>query len=267
MVNKQYVKRKKIKVFALIATGVFAFGVTSFSIIASIGNNLGDFTISLKNNGPIVSLDTSSGFADPKTFYRVDQLPEFTTIRSTNIPSIDLIDNENYASTIGNRYDVNNVIDGMYFYKFTFYIKNTGSVVANYNINLQLIENVKPSNTVYGLDDILRVRFFENSSEDHTYVDYAKQSITTKTLPDGTTSKGEYLSDEDQTLCTSFESSDYVFDRQFENLKVGEVVRYTLLFYLEGSDPECTGDKPHDGSLKLGLTFRTYTKIDATKNS
>lgn len=32
------------------------------------------------------------------------------------------------------------------------------------------------------------------------------------------------------------------------------------MFYLEGSDPECTGDKPRDSSLKLGLTFKTYNK-------
>src|SRR5574344_11159 len=264
MVHKQYVKRKKVRIIALISTGAFALAVTSFSIIAFIGKDLGDFTVLLNNDGPIISLDTTSEFTEPKTFYRVDKLPPFAVYTAEYIPTNDKIDNSETLSTMGNRYDANNVVDGIYYYKLTFYIKNTGSVVANYNINLQFIENVKPADSLYGLDDILRVRFFENTSDDHAYTDYAKTSKTLKTLSDGTTNYDEYLSDTDTSLCTPFETTSDIFNRKYEGLAVGDSVRYTLMFYLEGGDPECTGSKPRDTSLKLGLTFKTYVKQDTT---
>jgi len=260
MVHKEYVKKKKRRIIAIISTGVFSLAVTSFAIIAFVGKQLGDFTVSLNNDGPVISLDTTSEFTEPKTFYRVDKLPPFAVYTSKYIPTSDVLDDSATSSDIGNRYTSDKVVDGIFFYKLTFYIKNTGSVVANYDFNLAFIENVKPANSLYGLDEILRVRLYENSDTTHTYTDYAKASATEKTTSDGVKTYSEYLSDTDTSLCTPFVDEKNVFNRNYEGLEVGGIIRYTLMFYLEGSDPECTGDKPRDSSLKLGLTFKTYNK-------
>jgi len=260
MIHKEYVKKKKRRIITIISTAVFSLAVTSFAIIAFVGKQLGDFTVSLDNAGPVISFDTTSEFTDPKTFYRVDKLPPFAVYTSKYISSSDALDNSATSSDIGNRYTGDNVVDGIYFYKLTFFIKNTGSVVANYDINLSLVENVKPTNSVYGLDDILRVRFYENGDTSHSYTNYAKASVTQKTTSNGDKTYSEYLSDTDTSLCTPFVDESNVFTRNYEGLEVGGILRYTLMFYLEGSDPECTGDKPRDSSLKLNLSFKTYDK-------
>src|SRR5574344_2364325 len=116
MVHKQYVKRKKVRIIALISTGAFALAVTSFSIIAFIGKDLGDFTVLLNNDGPIISLDTTSEFTEPKTFYRVDKLPPFAVYTAEYIPTSDVLDDSATSSDIGNRYTSDKVVDGIFFY-------------------------------------------------------------------------------------------------------------------------------------------------------
>jgi len=273
MVHKKYVKRRKRRIVSLILTSVATLAVVSFSIIALIGRNLGDFTISVNNTGPVISLSKDNLFTDLTTFYKVEQLPSFEVYTSRVLPSDDKIDSSETDGSLGNRVDINNKITSLYFFKLTYYIKNTGTVVANYEINLSFAENVKPSNTSYGLDDILRVRLYENTdtldkeTNAHQYRCFAKKSNSSKLNEDGELTYKEYESTNESRLCEEFNSEMNIFSLKTEGLAVDNYLRYTLLFYLEGEDPECSGEKPKESSLKLALTYKTYEKEETPEEN
>lgn len=133
------------------------------------------------------------------------------------------------------------------FLGLTFYIKNVGTEVINYQYAIAIQGLYK------GVDKAIRVAIV---SDDETCEIYSKGIFNPAT--------GEYDPEEtyrgpDQLLVpaytTPFLNQLTVVSKTRNDFLVNQFHKYTVLIWIEGNDPECTDDIK-GGSIKLVMTFK-----------
>ena len=120
--------------------------------------------------------------------------------------------------------------NGDNYLAYTFYVENTGTDVSDY-WNEVVIEDV-----VKGVDEAVRVRIYKNGK----YVTYAKQAANGQSEP-GT---------------VSFINDEIIATEHTENFRPGDIDKYTVVLWVEGSDPECT-DNILGGEFKIHMVFNS----------
>ena len=264
MYNFELVKRRRRRKAAAIFAIVGAIGVSIFAIVAFLGQQVGTFTINLKNSGVSLSMYRHEDKADEEetTYLTANDLQNFSAafsyqwfLNSSKGYSFDKIHSEETGAELG----VSSVGGGMGFFKYTFYIRNSGDIDATYDMDIELTENIKPKNGAASLDEYLRLMIFEG---DKTPVVYARRSKsrydasheTYKEYVSGPVGTANYYGEAEL-----FES-DTLLATVTNNLKTRESRMYTLLFWLEGEDNECK-DLPDEASLRIGATINAYPQM------
>ncbi len=192
-----------------------------FYAAASLFYNEGGLSVSLRDTkGRLdksgqLSLSETPDFANPQVQLRAEGIGEMT-----NVSGLDIPDDVESAGESGNR-------DGFIIY--TFYVKNSGKAACDVR-TLMTIEDV-----VKNVDAAIRIRLYK----DGVATTYAKLS------KDGTPEKDG---------STPFWDEETVFNDAINDLAVGEIVKYTVVIWLEGDDPECL-DNIRGGNLKMSLTL------------
>lgn len=275
MVELKYVKKRKRRRIVAIATLISLLGATSLGIIAFLGRNTGTFTVALDTGKVSLSLSQSEAFTNPTSFIRVNGL-QYLQQSTYADQKADELDREN-----------SNGIESRNFFKLTFFIKNMATEIdssVKYYMHFNITDNrrtVDSENNEYYLDDILRVRIFENDAgsslhESETYARKKKEVLRdSEGKPirnaDGSDIWQEYLylsNDELNTrrrehpetkttdptyyygLAKNFEYSENSPDARSgtlatyktQDFRPGEIKRYTIVCWLEGNDPECIGN-------------------------
>jgi hypothetical protein len=112
---------------------------------------------------------------------------------------------------------------------YTFYLENSGyvEVPIEYSVDISNITN--------GLDEAIRIRLYVNGE----YTDYAK-----------TQSDGEGA----EPFTTEFYNATKAVYKRMENFKPGEIVKFTIVIWLEGNDPDCV-DWLIGGKLKAEMNI------------
>ncbi len=185
-----------------------------------------------------------------------------------------------------NRLDIG-AVDQKYtslnFLYFTFYLKNMSNGPVRYFSTLATTNIREPDNVGISctLESLLRVRVFKNTyREGSKYYkgDEATHDFTTYALPTDAAYTPEnvrekedpnadtYRSDNDG-LCTNFvkpteeqsaQKNFTVFNEVAEIARFS-IIRYTVVFWLEGSDLDTTKshvkEQPRGGSITLGMNF------------
>ena len=261
MYNFELVKRRRRRKIAAIFALIGAIGVSIFAIVAFLGHQVGTFTINLKNSGVSLSMYQHQENADQEetTYLSASDLQNFTAafsyqwfLNSTKGYTFDKIHDESTDASIGA-----SVGGGLGFYKYTFYIRNSGDIDATYDMSIELTENIKPKNGAASLDEYLRLALFEGTKKDP--VVYARRSKSRYDASHETYK--EYISGPEGTVNYFGEAelfeTDTVLASVTNNLKTNESRMYTLLFWLEGEDNECK-DLPDEASLRIGATINAY---------
>jgi len=131
---------------------------------------------------------------------------------------------DDLANSIGGSHNGDNYL------AYTFYVENTGVDVADY-YSLLVIDDV-----IKGVDEAVRIRVYKNDVET-TYAKLSKRGEAEKhTTP--------FMNDKEIAL-------DHV-----ENFKPGDIDKYTVVMWLEGTDPECN-DNILGGELKISMNFNS----------
>lgn len=266
MVNLEYVKRIRRKKIAAIVSASATGVVGIFILIAFLGQRLGSFTIGINNyEGVNVGIDLKDDFGNPTTYLRVNQLPALDMYTNSLLESkVDQIDSESTDYLYGAKYDKKtNKAKFLSFFKYTFFVKNTCDIPVKYNFDLNIVQNNRPSNVAYDLTDILRVRIYENKNEEHNSNVYAKKSVTGHENADGTYTYEEAISygQKDPEFCgyaEMFKNDKCITTREVRNFMPDEIIRYTVLFWLEGEDPQAAQTYPNKCSIKLGVEIAAY---------
>lgn len=276
MVELKYVQKRKRRKRVAIATSVCFSGVTILGLVAFLGRNTGTFTVALDSGQVDLSLSRSESFENPTSFIRINGLQHLEQYTYS----------EQIAEELDSEASNGNDFNGNLF-KLTFYIKNMAPVEDNpvkYYMNINLTENRKTTdneNNDYYLDDILRVRIFENDPKTnaHESITYARKSNTITRDNDGNAIKDkegndlwreriplssaelkERQSDNPETketdpvyyygLAENFLYSDKddqartgtIATYRTMDFKPGEIKKYTIVCWLEGEDPDCIGN-------------------------
>ena len=280
MYDLYYVKKRRRRRIAALLSVICAIGVGSLVTISFLGRTVGTFTVSVQNSTVNLALCDKQDFNNPTSYLRIDELPSTYLEYSYDwFPSFDSVDNETNDYFFGSYREEGKVV-GMYYLKYTFYIKNIGSKLAQYTMSINL-DDCTQSNDSTGrkLDDTLRVMVFENDpleGDTHDYTVYAKDIEGTnnnkyKTWDkDGAKSSREFISsypnakedgfheDDAHPLAESFEKGKAIIKKTVENFRVNDIRRYTLVYWLEGSDPQANvegQDAPQGAKIKLSVDF------------
>ena len=217
---KKFLLEKKIrKILFIIIVAIFLLLMGLYYIIGIIYNS-GNFSVTLDRNlyfdGGIIIYD------DPNyKVYRTELLapsPEtFDNISHKWLP-LD-IDQQPGGSHNGKNY-----------LAYTFYIENTGVDVSDYWNEVEIVDVIK------NVDNAVRIRIYK----DGEYVTYAKLG------PNGEAEK--------DTI--PFMDEDTIALQHIENFKPGDIHKYTLVLWIEGSDPDCT-DNILGGEFKVVMNFNS----------
>lgn len=227
---KKLSKKKKIRRIVKLAVLVILLILLLAYIVMRIIYNNGNFTITLDKNlyferGIII-------YDDPD--YKVFRTELYAK-------AIDYFDNIKGSWYLDND-DIDNV-DGSHngdnYIAYTFYIENTGTDTSDY-WSETIIDDV-----IKDIDKAIRIRIYKNGEP----TTFAKIGIN------GNPEEGT----------VPFQNDKLVTLEHRENFKPGEIDKYTIVVWLEGSDIDCT-DNLLGGEIKLHMEFNSeFKEIDVKK--
>ena len=118
--------------------------------------------------------------------------------------------------------------NGKDYLAYTFYLKNSGGEEADIRAELDITSVFKD------VDKAIRVRLYKNGN----YVTYASPRAN----------------GDPEANATPFAEERKAFSVLEENVQPEEIIKYTFVVWLEGSDDEC-GENIKGGDVKMSLTF------------
>lgn len=271
-----YYKRRKRKVIAWIFFGVGGTGCLVLGILAFLGQVSGNFSISLKESDQAkLAMATESNFSDESSYLRAQGLTSADVIAADILPDDSEIDS-----------DVGGSKNGPNYLAYTFYIKNASTEKISYNVSVNIDDYKSPSNQAVSLIAILRMRVYENlvvgTTLTHSMTTYAKASSTPFSKDDGTVEYRDpislctVLSDGTKLLPTEisgnmkaenvgfadpFVSNSIACNRLYTDLASQGIVRYTVVTWLEGNDPDCIGKEPLGSSVTFSMHFSAIQQV------
>ena len=182
------------------------------------------FTIAVggtKEDKAAISLSESKDFSKPTVRLDAGGFAQMTNISVLDLP-------ESFDSEGGAHNGVN-------YLAYTFYLKNSGGEAANIrsDLDIKVVVNGAEGATL-SPDEAMRVRIYRNGNP----TTYAKL---------GANGEPEYGT-------TPFAGDRKIFSVVEENVEPEEIIKYTVVVWLDGDDPECVDDIK-GGSVKMSLTF------------
>ena len=257
MVDLHYIhKRRARRIIGAIAAACTATALI-FMAIALLGQRAAPLTITLTNSGAQLALSTSLEDKSNAVYLVADTVPSYDEYAEEQLNMEDenlAIDDENTFS----RLTLNE--QSTLFFKYTFYVTNNGNSNADYDLALSMSQPSHDASNRFDLDSVLRVRFYENRNlDEHKYTTYAKKSKNYHIDENGEKSWKEKISDvEDSGYAEEFVNSSLILKSTVTNLQPKEKVRYTFVFWIEGSDPQCEGEAPVNSALILGVEIGAH---------
>ena len=272
-------KRRRRKVAALVAL-FSSIGVTSLVIISFLGRSVGTFTVSLNNSEVNLALCEKKDSNKNSTFLRVNPNNKYIEHSFDFFrDSLATLDNEDTPYNVGeNEYTYYDPTEEkiktgivLEYFKYTFYVKNIGSKTASYNMKISIDDRTRSDDdTGRGLDDTLRVMVFENkpNSDEHNYHVYAKKAAENNYDINGNPTDRELIvshdgndhETEEYPLAENFKDGKTVAEYNVTNFIKHDMLRYTIVVWLEGGDPQSKPDEdyPEGATLKLGVDIAAH---------
>lgn len=199
--------------------------LTAFYGAAMLFKEEGVFTVGvvpkIEDDDIKISLSETADFSEPVTMLGADGIDEMTNISVKWLPN--------------GLDEVDGSHNGEHYIAYTFYLRNTG------NVECKVEERFMIESSVKGADEAIRVRLYKNGET----TTFAKMAIS------GQPEEGT----------EPFLSDTVVFEGINEELEVDETIKYTLVIWLEGDDPECL-DNIRGGNVKMSMTFSTDSARD-----
>lgn len=234
----------------------------------------GFLSIKLNNSKVNLSLSEKQSFDDPKQTLVNKNTYEFMETTYSFLPAQEVLDNESTPYDYGAQ-TLNDGKKVMNYFKYTFYIKNTGDVSAAYEMKIGLKEHrTSDGSGRSSLSDTLRVMVFENDVDDdskdsiHTTAIYAKESNETNYDKDGIRTRREFVAshpvsnqeDDEHPLANTFKDQNTIAEYKRSQFDRNQIVRYTFVIWLEGEDPESLADAqiPSVYAIQFSIDISAY---------
>lgn len=185
-----------------------------------ITNPGGMFTVRLDNSQgeKAIAVSETRGFANPTNYLATIGVSKAWNITLSDIPAT--VDSESGGANNGQDY-----------FAYTFFLKNVGTQTLDYNELLTLEQNE------YNAIKAMRFALYRDG----------QRTIYASPAADG--SAEPFACDE------AFTGDVNLMSKNQSGLEPGQIVRYTVVVWFEGNDPECVNDIL-GGSVKLSLGFK-----------
>lgn len=220
MLNSDKLKReKKISKTAKLILLILTLLLLILYLVFGLIYNRGNFSI---------TLDKNLYFEKNLIIYDNPEYKIFRTELYAEVPEV--FDNISYKWLPDDITDHDGSHNGDNYVAYTFYIENIGKDISDYWSEIVIDDVIK------NLDEAVRVRVYKEND----YVTYAKV--------------GKNGQPEKETV--PFESDKIVVSDHVESFKPGDKTKYTILLWLEGSDPECN-DNILGGEIKIHMNFNS----------
>ena len=263
MYGTKYVKKRKTRIWVAIGGGISTIVVATLCIVSFLGRFVGTFTVRLEAGNVSLSLSEKKSFAEPTTYLRIGQLPPFQEYTYSNL--VDKVgDSEIDSETTGYLLGANYYRDGvtiksLNYFKYTYYVKNVGTIPACYDMDINVIDSQTDNGKE--VEDTLRIMIYSNDEDDaHDKVVYAKTSLEGHLDENGNISHKERISTADYGYAEQFESYSKITTVSVDYFDIGQIKRYTIVMWLEGYDPQSNRehDAPKNARIKLGVEINAY---------
>ena len=226
MQSKLTLKSKKIKhekkvrkIFMLVLIVLMLLLLLAYFVVGIIYNR-GNFSITLDNN---LYFDKGLIIYDDST-YKVYRSELFAEVPDT-------FDNIYYKWLPNDLHDFEGGShNGKNYLAYTFYIENVGEQTSDYWTELVIDDVIK------NVDDAVRIRVYKDGKSKT----YAKRNLNGAAEPD----------------TVPFESDELIVREHIINFGPGSISKYTIVLWIEGSDPECT-DNILGGEFKVHMDFKS----------
>ena len=284
-------KRRRRKIAAFVAL-FSSIGITSLVIISFLGRSVGTFTVSLNNSQVNLALIEAKDSTNYSTYLRVNENGKFIESTYGDIlkKGFNYLDDETTPSNVGEyEYEYRDeksgeikTAKGLEFFKYTFYVKNIGSKAATYTMKINVDDRTRADDfSGRSLDDTLRIVVFENdpNTDKHDYQIYAKKAKENNRTISGDIVDREFIANPDYDARQETEEyrlvdksfgggSEYsnkgtIIEYDVDNFVRNDIRRYTIVFWLEGFEPQSRPEDeyPEGATLKLGVDIAAYEKI------
>lgn len=275
-----FTKRYKKKLATKFVIAVGAVVIISLVIISYLGSLAGNYTVRLSRDNRQLSMADNLAFNNPTTRLKADKIEGgVSPITIDDLPEDEILDADDSKSH--NAYNVGP--SGGSYLAYTFYVKNYGRDNMQYYVEVNIEKMAKASSksgSNASLEDILRVMIYEND----VFVDENNQVNTTHnktifakkidvpndiyhrydTLEDGQIDDRECVSYNENysPVCsgrenyraTSFNQGTTIIKTIKDSIP-NEIVRYTVVMWFEGTDPECQNEAPIGAGLTLSMSI------------
>lgn len=265
-----YVAKRKRRLAAKLVAMITSITLVTFVIIAYLGSTVGRYTISLEQDRIQMTMSQDNGFSRPTTLLRATNLTKAYPISVDSLPSHEVLD-AGEGSHNGVRLDEYGKFVSDIYFAYTFYVKNLSDLPVDYGVHLKLKTSASTVTDAVPVADYVRIRFYENrvneGNQTHNYSTYAKRTnlvvydeneqpeyreCISITNPDKTCSAGFV---ENIGRASEFYSLDSIAKYTHYGLPSQEVVRYTIVIWLEGNDPDCFGVTPQGASMEFSMNI------------
>lgn len=266
MINQKSIKKRRRKRRIIIYTSVSAILITAFIVIAFLSNYVGNFTISLIDYETRLALSTSPDMEDTTTHIALEGFSNAVPYTKTDI------DEANLDTDVGGEksltFDITDDQQAGLYFAYTFFVTNVGDGPCFYYYGIKINDESSGDNNEL-ISDAMRIRMYENVYDEdetvetmsHDYIDYTRfnvESSDDESLSSGTQAYLEACEEEyDEGLLQYFNNSDTIIlsDNESTKLWPNEIIRYTLVIWIDGDDPDCQGDFFDNNS---GIRISTY---------
>lgn len=266
------IRRIRNTIIGLLA-GVSAMGITTLSIIAFLGRFVGTFTVALDMANVSLSLCEKVDFELPVSYLRVNTLPLFQEFAYGDLDEDAMIDTQETDYLYGADHNPEGEVTRLNYFKYTFFVKNTGFSVAQYRMRVNIIDSTSAENGT-DLLNTLRVMVYQNDAllQEPTHEKEVYARARTRVYLDPATGKEEWREpisvreDQDswatpfQGYATEFVSDSVIAELEVSDFSKDDIMRYTVVTWLEGNDADSSRyyGVPEGATIKLGVTINAY---------
>ncbi len=227
-------KRTRKLVLKIVSLLIALFAVVY--VVSLMYSKFGNFTIAVNKYNYIeygLSLSETRDFNTPTSSLDCKATEIMTNIDGASLDKLDLgaIDGKD---------------NGDNYLCYTFYLKNAGKKAITFEYSIVIV------NMTMDIEKAVRLRLITSVNGSATQAtDYARMSSTQD-------ENGEYLPEPNTT---AFLSKNTVLRTEQSGFQPNDVMKYTVVIWLEGNDPECTDDII-GGQFKIDMKFNVLSSAE-----
>ena len=240
----------QMKFVSRIVMGFSAFALSTLFLLSYYGQQVGNFTIDVSQDMYLnkeVVLSETVDFKNVRSRLEAVPIGSVRPIGYIDEPEKLPLEIENAILTLEGGSN-----NGLNYFAYTFYIKNTGEEDLSYNFSLFLEDSTN------NIDEAIRVMVVK---ETDIRVNNTNPNITERVYAKVQSKFGQRPGSPEPGT-TPFETNRKIVGDNRYDFKSGDIDKYSILMWLHGEDPD-TVDIPErsirDGALKLSIKFNVIT--------